>query len=163
MLKNFLTRFQAMLDSVAPSPERIAQREAAALQTACCALLSEVARLDDARAEPKRQAVAQAMREQFALGDALLQPMLDDAFRTENRLTSYFKPATLLNQGFSPARRAQLVEQRWRIAMIDGDIDRYEDHLVRKISDLRYSDLLYVAHADFILAKNRVQAAAATT
>jgi uncharacterized tellurite resistance protein B-like protein len=79
--------------------------------------------------------------------------MLDDAFRTENRLTSYFKPATLLNQGFSPARRAQLVEQRWRIAMIDGDIDRYEDHLVRKFSDLRY-----VAHADFILAKNRVLA-----
>ena len=92
------------------------------------------------------------MREQFGLADEDLLPMIESAGLLENRPTSYFKPALLINKRFGPARKAQFIEQLWRVAMVDGNIDMYEDHLVRKLSDL-----LYVPHADFILAKNRVQ------
>jgi len=46
----------------------------------------------------------------------------------------------------------QFIELLWRVAIADGTIDMYEDQLVRKLADL-----LYVSHADFILAKRRVQ------
>jgi uncharacterized tellurite resistance protein B-like protein len=153
MFETLLTKLRGLIDEIAPSPETIARREALALQAACCGLLMEVARLDAANAEQKSRVVAQVMREQFAIQDAELAPMMENAARPENQLTSYYKPVRLINKRFDLARKAQFIEQLWRVAMVDGKIDMYEDHLVRKLADL-----LYVPHSDFILAKNRVQA-----
>ena len=36
----------------------------------------------------------------------------------------------------------------WKIAYADGNIDKYEEHIIRKVSNL-----IYVAHSDFIKAK----------
>jgi uncharacterized tellurite resistance protein B-like protein len=149
-LQNTLRDF---LDGIAPSPETRIRQEMTAIQQACCLLLMEVARLDAANAEQKRDMAAYAMRAQFDLPEADLAAMIDAASRPENRPTSYFDSVKLINRRFDPARKARFVEQLWRIAMVDGDIDMYEDHLVRKLADL-----LYVPHNDFILAKNRVQA-----
>ncbi|MDD4881586.1 MAG: TerB family tellurite resistance protein [Gallionellaceae bacterium] len=148
-----LTKLNEFIDSLAPSPQSRIQRDASAVREACCGLLMEVARLDNANAEQKRGLVAQMMREQFEIPDADLSAMIDQAGRLENRLTSYFDPVKRINRRFEPHRKAQFVEQLWRVAMVDGDIDMYEDHLVRKLADL-----LYVPHNDFILAKNRVRA-----
>lgn len=51
-------------------------------------------------------------------------------------------------------RKLRFIEQLWRVAMADGNIDIYEEHLVRELADL-----LYVPHTDLILAKHRVQEA----
>jgi uncharacterized tellurite resistance protein B-like protein len=142
----------SLLESIAPSAETLARRDALALQSDCCALLMEVARLGP-DAEQNRSVVAQVMCEQFSIPDEELAAMIETASRPDNRLTSYYPQIARINQRFGPARKVQFVEQLWRVAMVDGNIDTYEDHLVRKLSDL-----LYVPHADFILAKNRVQA-----
>jgi len=152
MPTSILAKLRALIDGFAPSPEMRAQREAQALQGACCGLLMEVARLDSAAAERKRAAVSQAMREEFGIANEELAPMIASAARPENRLTSYFSPVALINQGYAPEQKAQFIERLWRVAIADGDIDMYEDQLVRKLADL-----LYVPHADFILAKHRVQ------
>ena len=36
----------------------------------------------------------------------------------------------------------------WKIAYADGNIDKDEEHIIRKVSNL-----IYVAHSDFIKAK----------
>jgi uncharacterized tellurite resistance protein B-like protein len=156
MLTSILARLRASIESFAPSPETRAQREALALQTACCRLLMEVARLDSVAAERKRAAVSQAMREEFGIASDELAPMIASAARPENRLTSYYRPVALINQGYAPERKVRFIERLWCVAMADGEIDMYEDQLVRKLADL-----LYVSHADFILAKHRVQNGAA--
>ena len=157
MFERFQSKLRAFVESIAPSPETRMRREMAAIQQACCLLLMEVARLDAANARQKRDVVAQAMREQFDMPDAELAAPIDAAGRPENRPTAYFDSVTPINERFDPARKAHFVEQLWRVAMVDGAIDMYEDHLVRKLSDL-----LYVSHNDFILAKNRVRARLAT-
>ena len=81
--------------------------------------------------------------------------MIASASGQENRLTSYYKPVALINQRYTYQQKTGFVELLWRVAMADGTIDMYEEHLVRKLADL-----LYVAHNDFILAKLRVQKAA---
>ncbi|MBT9568018.1 MAG: TerB family tellurite resistance protein [Thiobacillus sp.] len=124
-----------------------------AVQHACCLLLMEVARIETSNTEQKHALVAQVMREEFGLPDAELAAMIDTFSRPENRLTSYFEPASVVNRLRTASSKAHFVEQLWRVAMVDGTIDMYEDHLVRKLSDL-----LYVSHRDFILAKNKVQA-----
>lgn len=152
MLESLLAKLRAVIDDIAPSAETLAWRETVTLQKACCALLMEVARLDSAGADQKRKVVSQALRERFAIPDEDLAPMIANAGRAENRLTSYYRPVALINKRCAAEQKAQLIEQLWRVAMADGKIDMYEDQLVRKLADL-----LYVPHTDFILAKHRVQ------
>ena len=152
MLESLLAPIRKLVDSVFPSPETLAQREAAALQSDCCDLLMEVARLGNEKIEQHRKVVAQVMQEQFALPDEAVANLIENASRPENQLTSYYPQIARINKRFAQQRKAKFVEQLWRVAMVDGNIDMYEDHLVRKLSDL-----LYVPHADFILAKNRVR------
>ncbi|MHB8668746.1 MAG: tellurite resistance TerB family protein [Burkholderiales bacterium] len=156
MLTSILARFRGLIENVAPSPGLRARREALALQAACCGLLMEVARLDSPAGDRKRKAVSQAMWREFGIPSEELAPMLKDIERPENRLTSYFKPVDLINKGFAPEQKVQLIERLWSVALADGGIDMYEEQLIRKLADL-----LYVPHADFILAKHRVQSSAA--
>ena len=152
MFESLQSKLHDFVESIAPSPETQMRREMAAIQQACCALLMEVARLDASTAEQKRKLVAQAMREQFSMPDGELAAMIDNAGRPENRLTSYYDPVKVINGRFDLSRKARFIEQLWRVAMMDGDIDMYEDSLVRTLADL-----LYVSHSDFILAKHRVR------
>jgi uncharacterized tellurite resistance protein B-like protein len=157
MFERFQSKLHDFAESIAPSPETRMRREMAAIQQACCLLLMEVARLNAANAQQKRDVVARVMREQFNTPEAELAAMIDSAARPENRLTSYYDQVTLINERFDPARKARFIEQLWRVAMGDGAIDVYEDNVVRTLAEL-----LYVPHNDFILAKNRVQTRIAT-
>ncbi|MDD9894524.1 MAG: TerB family tellurite resistance protein, partial [Gammaproteobacteria bacterium] len=40
----------------------------------------------------------------------------------------------------------------WRVAFSDERLDKYEEHLIRKIADL-----IYVSHSDFIKSKLKVR------
>jgi uncharacterized tellurite resistance protein B-like protein len=44
----------------------------------------------------------------------------------------------------------------WRVAYADERLDKYEEHLIRKISDL-----IYVSHRDFIRTKHSARSGAA--
>jgi len=44
------------------------------------------------------------------------------------------------------------VESLWEVAYADQHLDRYEDHLVRKVADL-----IHVRHSDFIRTKLEVK------
>jgi len=155
MLASITAKLRGLIEDLAPSPETRARREALALQAACCGLLMEVACLDSPAAERKRKAVSQAMQEEFGIQNEELAPMMTSASRPENRLTSYYAPVALINKDYALEQKVQFIERLWRVAMADGNIDMYEEQLVRKLADL-----LYVPHADFILAKHRVQGGA---
>ena len=152
MVDSFLAKLRGLVDNIAPGPGTLARREASALQKACCSLLMEVARLDSAGADQKRKVVSLALREQFALPDEDLAPLIANAGRAENRLTSYYGPVALINKRYAPEQKILFIEGLWRVAIADGKIDMYEEQLVRKLADL-----LYVPHVDFILARHRVQ------
>jgi len=152
MLESLLAQVRGLIAEIAPGPATLARRDALALQRACCSLMMEVARLDAAGTEHKRLAVAQLLRDEFAIPQEELEPMIESAGRRENRLTSYYRPIAQINKRCAPAQKTWLIEALWRVAMADGKIDMYEEQLVRKLADL-----LYVPHADFILAKHRVQ------
>jgi uncharacterized tellurite resistance protein B-like protein len=151
MMDAIVKALRRLIQIILPDPAAVARRESQAVQSACCGLLLEVARLDAAGAESKRKVVALALREQFGTPAEESGSMIARLALQESRLTSYFRPVALLNRVWVPEQKAQFVEWLWRVAMADGEIDMYEDQLVRKLADL-----LYIPHTDFILAKQRV-------
>ncbi len=59
-----------------------------------------------------------------------------------------FQFTRLIDDAFTPEQKVQVVERLWRIAYADEQVDRLEEHLVRKIANL-----LHVSHRDYIAAK----------
>ena len=54
----------------------------------------------------------------------------------------------LMNEHYDYAGRKQLVTQLWRVAYADGRVDKFEEHIIRRIAGL-----LHVDNRDFIQAK----------
>ena len=72
-----------------------------------------------------------------------------------HRFTSYFGPVSIIKRLLAMERRIALVENLWRIAFVDNNLDRYEDHFVRKIAHL-----LYVTNTEAMLARQRARKSA---
>jgi len=68
------------------------------------------------------------------------------------KATGYFEFTSLINKGFSYEQKVKVVEHLWEVAFSDASLDKYEEHMVRKIAGL-----IYVSHKDFIDAKLRVK------
>lgn len=119
---------------------------------AAAILFAEVARADNNVKDIDLVAARQGLQVLFGLSTEQADALLQYAGRPENRPTSYFRIVSLLNREMSPTDKIKLIEQMWRVAQIDNEIDMYEDHIVRKIADL-----LYVPHREFIAAKHRAK------
>lgn len=62
--------------------------------------------------------------------------------------TSLYEFTAQVNTQFSVDAKLSLIKNMWRIAFADGEIDRYEDGVIRRVSEL-----IYVSHSDFIRMK----------
>ena len=69
-----------------------------------------------------------------------------------NQATSLYEFTRLINDEYDYKEKVELIENMWKIAFSDEQLDKYEEHLIRKISDL-----IYVSHSDFIKTKLNVR------
>ena len=121
---------------------------------ATAALLVEMMRADSAIAPAERDAVLRALAAAF--DDLTPQETRDLLARAEERAddaTSLYEFTRIVNRQFDHEQKAHVVELLWRVACADGDLDKYEEHLVRRIADL-----IHVPHSVFIRMKHKAQA-----
>ena len=122
-------------------------------QLATAALLVEMSRADAQVREEERVAITAAVQRAFELSAEETDELMQLAEGEADKATSLYEFTRLINENFSPQQKAHVVELLWRVAFADGEVDKYEEHLVRKIADL-----IYVPHRVFIQVKHRVQA-----
>ena len=146
-----LDRLRSLLEShLGGASERAdpAARQAA-YQLAAAALLVEMTRADFEVHPKERVAVVAALRTAFDLSEAEAASLMAEAEAEADGATSLYEFTALINEHLTPPQKYRLVELLWRVAYADGEIDKYEDHLVRKVADL-----IYVRHREFIRAKH---------
>jgi uncharacterized tellurite resistance protein B-like protein len=141
-LKKFVSELSAT-PAKAPSADDIS--------LAMAALLVETARADfEVRSE-----------EMSELGDLLVQKLgvspedasslvrrAQDAVERSVSLYEFTRP---LHEGLSYSEKEEVVRMLWHVALADRRLDRYEDYLIGKVSQL-----LYVARGDVIRLKHEV-------
>jgi len=121
-----------------------------ALQLATAALLVEMSRQDDTILPVEKDAVKAALRDKFQLSDEEVTALYTLAEEEVAEATDYYQFTSLIKDNFNPDQKEKVVELLWQVAGADGNIDRYEEHMVRRISEL-----LYLPHSAFIRAKLR--------
>jgi uncharacterized tellurite resistance protein B-like protein len=121
------------------------------LQVAAAALLIELGKADYNSGAAEQTAIVAAIRRCTGVNEEELTALLADAEHSSKQSTSLYEFTSLINRDYSVEEKYSLVVELWRIAAADGEIHRYEDHLIRKIADL-----IYVSHSEFIRAKLQV-------
>ena len=69
-----------------------------------------------------------------------------------DQATSLYDFTRLINDEYSYSQKAPVGARHVADSFSDEQVDKYEEHLIRKVSDL-----IYVSHTDFIKAKNHRQ------
>ncbi len=122
-----------------------------ALRLATAALLIEMTRVDYEVKDIELAHTLSVLQQHFDITTEETSELLRLAEMEADQATTYHEFTSLINNSYSGEQKAQIIELLWEVAYADGEIEKYEDHLVRKIADL-----LYVKHRDFIAAKHRV-------
>ncbi len=149
MIKAIRRFFDAHL---APDSANARQNPEHAIRLAVAVLLTEIAEADHEKNPEEEAALLRGVREHFGLDTNEAEELIALAKKEHAESTDYFQFTSLINQTWSPQQKARLIEALWRIAFADQELHKYEEHVIRRLSDL-----LHVPHKDFIAARHRVQ------
>jgi len=149
MIEHFKQFFEKHLSP--PADNETVEQDRLHLATA--ALLVEMTRADGEVRADEQAAVARAIRKAFDIGEEKTAELIRLAELEVADATCYHQFTSLINKNFSKAQKVQVVEMLWEVAYADAEMEKYEEHLLRRLSDL-----LYVPHHEFIQSKLRVRA-----
>ena len=119
-----------------------------AIQLACAALLIEVSKADFSLDAEETLAISDLIRQQFDLDPVAIDSLLKLAQEETDHSVSLYQFTRLVNDYYNYEQKLQLMSAMWQVAYADGDLDKYEEHLIRKVAEL-----IYVSHKDFIRLK----------
>lgn len=141
-----LERFKNLwADVTAERGEQPAERR---FELAAAALMLEVARADFTQTEDERAVLLSLLRDTFALDKEELATLEQEAKAEVDRSICLHGFISTINETAEFDDKLRLIESLWKVAYADGDLDKYEEHLIRRIADL-----IYLPHDAFIRAK----------
>jgi uncharacterized tellurite resistance protein B-like protein len=108
------------------------------LKVTLAALLVEVAHSHDHFDERERAVVARLLQRRFNLSPADALQLLAVGEREADRSAELFHFTRIVNQRLSSEQRVELIEMLWEVAYADGQLDEYEDSLLRRVGGLIY-------------------------
>lgn len=121
------------------------------VQLALAALLVEMARADFDQQQEEDLAIARMLGKHFGLDQDAATDLLVRAQGAVDDAVSLHDFTRALHENLTSDEKFCVVEMLWRVALADGHLDRYEDGLMRKVSEL-----LYVRHGDLVRIRNKV-------
>ena len=111
-------------------------------------ILLEAAHADYECTPDELEHVIETLRADFDLSRRHAEELLDLARRERGRAVDLFEFTNHINNEFSRAEKQAVLETVWRIIHIDGQLEKHEEHFVRKLTGL-----LRLSHKDMIDAK----------
>lgn len=144
MLSSIRTFFDSFLQAADNSSSNTTNQ----LQLACAALLVEISAADQQTSAEEKQTLNLILRNKFGLNESRVEELWQLAAQESREATSLYQFTSLVNSHYGYEQKTALLRQLWQVAYADGRIDRFEEHLLRRIADL-----LHMTHGDFIRAK----------
>lgn len=143
MLKKIKSLFTKTSEEVSEK-EQVSQK----IDKTCAALIIEVALADKVFDKSEVDLLKEMLLKSYSLEAKDVQDLIENAEKAVQESTSLYEYTRKVNDNFDYESKLNLVDQLWRIAFADGHLDKYEEHVVRKIADL-----IHISHNDFIQSK----------
>ncbi len=131
-----------------PAPSEIAQASSHDLHVATCALLLEMSNIDGEFSESEKENIMAILKRDYGLSDEHVSELMKAANAELEQSTDLWQFTNLINQNYSLDEKLRIIEIIWKIAYVDGRLDKHEDYLVHKLANL-----LRLSHQQLIDAK----------
>ena len=149
MLKSIKAYFEEKLKASEGSEGEIS---ASSSNLASAALLIEVMKSDHELDQRESDEFMNLLQSSLNIPAEELEAMRELAEEQAGQATSLYEFTRLINDEYDYDEKLRLIENMWRMAFSDDELDKYEEHLIRKVSEL-----IYVSHSDFIRLKLKVK------
>lgn len=120
-------------------------------------VLLEAAHVDNECSEEEMDHIVATLKDKFALSDNCADDLLDLAHADRKQSVDLWQFTNHINQHFSADEKLAVMEDVWRIILLDGKLDKHEDHYAHKLANL-----LHLSHEQMIAAKLKARERAAT-
>ena len=121
------------------------------IRVATCALLVEIARIDETFTEQELELVLSILKEKYDLSAEHADALIVEAEAELKQSVDLWRFARLINENYSNEEKIEIVETLWQIVYVDGKMDQYEHYLMSKLKNL-----LRLSHNQLIDAKLKV-------
>lgn len=115
---------------------------------AAAALMVEIMAADHEWAEEEQAHIQSLLQDQLGLAADEALGLVEQARLDHAESNDLFRYTSVINSHYSPEQKRELLERLWTVAYADGELDRYEEHMLRKLADL-----LHLPHSKYIQAK----------
>lgn len=125
------------------------------LAVAATALMVQLSRVDNQEDERELKTIVDCAVKAHQITQEEAEEILHDALAHAEDATSLYQFTGQINDHLDQQQKQSLLESIWRVAFADGRIDKYEEHLIR-----RMADLLHLNHREFMQARHRAEESA---
>ena len=116
---------------------------------AMAALLVEAARADHHVRDEELHELGTLLAARLGLAGDRAQQLVHRAREAVEKSVSLYEFTRPLHETFTYAQKEEFVRMLWQVALADRHLDKYEDYLVGKVSEL-----LYVSRGDVLRLKH---------
>lgn len=111
-------------------------------------LLLEAAHTDNECSLEEMEHIVATLKDRFTLSDACVEELLEIARANRAQSVDLWEFTRTINRHFTPEEKQAVMEDVWRIILLDGKLDKHEDYYAHKLADL-----LHLTHEQMIGAK----------
>ncbi|HEX7719577.1 MAG TPA: TerB family tellurite resistance protein [Woeseiaceae bacterium] len=154
MIKRLFEQIVGAISETESSETDPAARDKA-IRRATAVLMLDVALADKVFNQSELDHLRAIAQSHFGLGPAEASELIEEARNEAEELVSLHEFTQLLHQHMTEDEKATIIGMLWQIAYADGKLDKYENSLV-----LRISDLLYVSRGRVMRLKHDAARAA---
>ncbi|MFO7527241.1 MAG: TerB family tellurite resistance protein [Marinobacter sp.] len=124
------------------------------LAVAATALMVQLSRVDNDEDERELKTIVDCAVKSHQVTREEAEEILQDALAHAEDATSLYEFTGQINDHLDQEQKQALLESIWHVALADGRIDKYEEHLIR-----RMADLLHLNHREYMQARHRAEGA----
>lgn len=111
-------------------------------------LLLEAAHIDNECSKEELEHIVTTLKDKFAVSDSCVDDLLDLARVDREQSVDLWEFSRYINRFFSAHEKRAVMEDVWRIILLDGKLDQHEDYYAHKLANL-----LHLPHEQMIAAK----------
>jgi len=114
---------------------------------AACALLLELAHADDEFSDAEREHIEAVVQRHLGLDDEAAHQLLELADEARRGARDVYQFTSLIRDSYDLGQKTLLAEIMWGVILADGQIQRHEGRVLRKIASLLDLEPGYLADA----------------
>lgn len=129
-IKRFFTKAQGN------DPQREGQDTEHDIRVATCALLVEIAQIDETFTQAELETVLSILKDKYDLPQEHADALIAEAEAELEKSLDLWQFAKLINENYTNDEKVEIIETLWRVVYVDGKMDQYEHYLMNKLKNL---------------------------